>query len=230
MGPNKGKDFNLFYDAIKNDVNMNGNYIRDITTMVTAFREPEGVNLALSMYKANMERIGKKVTEEGLKEFEANIVNDENFAIKFASIMVGNTGFKEIKKPFRNIRTYDSSGLVDSLNKDYTYDIFDNPLSVILDDGIQTPTESSNGQYKIDKNWNKMSKASQSSSFDKQVGSIINSKLTDAKKELLLENLFEEIKNPLQLNFEEYLIYYNKKYSQPYNPYEISISELITGN
>ena len=98
MGPNKGKDFNLFYDAIKNDVNMNGNYIRDITTMVTAFREPEGVNLALSMYKANMERIGKKVTEEGLKEFEANIVNDENFAIKFASIMVGNTGFKKKKK------------------------------------------------------------------------------------------------------------------------------------
>lgn len=225
MGPNKGKDFDLFYDAIKNDVNMNGNYIRDISTMVTAFREPEGVDLAVSMYKANMERLGKEVTKEGLDEFAANIINDENFAIKFASIMVGNIGFKEIKKPFRNIRTYDSSGLVDSLNKDYTYDIFDNPLSVILDDGIQTPAESPNGQYKIDRNWSKMSKASQTSSFDKQVGSIINSKLTDAKKQLLLENLFDQIENPLQLSFEEYLNYYNKKYSQPYNPYQV-----ITGN
>ena len=82
MGPNKGKDFDLFYDAIKNDVNMNGNYIRDISTMVTAFREPEGVNLAVSMYKANMERLGKEVTKEGLDEFKANIVNNENFAIK----------------------------------------------------------------------------------------------------------------------------------------------------
>ena len=70
-----------------------------------------------------------------------------------------------------------------------------------------------------------MSKQSQTSSFDKQVGSIINSKLTDAKKQLLLENLFDQIENPLQLSFEEYLNYYNKKYSQPYNPYQ-----LITGN
>jgi len=161
-----------------------------------------------------------------LDEFKANIVNNENFAIKFASIMVGNIGFKEIKKPFTNIRTYDSSGLVDSLNKDYTYDIFDNPLSVILDDGIQTPAESSTGQYKIDRTWSRMSKQSQTSSFDKQVSSIINSKLTDAKKQLLLENLFDQIENPLQLNFEEYLNYYNKKYSQPYNPYETIIGTL----
>ena len=40
-----------------------------------------------------------------------------------------------------------------------------------------------------------MSKQSQTSSFDKQVGSIINSKLTDAKKQLLLENLFDQIEN-----------------------------------
>ena len=226
MGPNKGKDFDLFYNAIKNDVNMNGNYIRDISTMVTAFREPEGVNLAVSMYKANMERLGKEVTKEGLDEFKANIVNNENFAIKFASIMVGNIGFKEINRAIRKpIRLYDSSGLVDSLSKDYTYDIFDNPLSVILDDGIQTPAESSTGQYKIDRTWSRMSKQSQTSSFDKQVGSIINSKLTDAKKQLLLENLFDQIENPLQLSFEEYLNYYNKKYSQPYNPYQV-----ITGN
>ena len=149
----------------------------------------------------------------------------ESSSIKFASIMVGNIGFKQVNKVFGKIRTYDSSGLVDSLDKDYTYDIFDNPLSVILDDGIQTPAESSTGQYKIDRTWSRMSKASQTSSFDKQVGSIINSKLTDAKKQLLLENLFDQIENPLQLSFEEYLNYYNKKYSQPYNPYQV-----ITGN
>jgi hypothetical protein len=221
MGPNMGKDFDYFYNGFKNDTVQVGNFVRDISTMITAFREPEGIELAVNMYKANMERIGKEITPEAIEEFRFNIATDDSFAAKFATIMVGNIGFKEINRAVRRpIRLYDSSGLVDSLDKDYTYDIFDNPLSVILDDGIKTPSESSSGSYEIDKNWNRMSNQSKTSSFDKQINVIIKSKLTDAKKQLLLENLFEEIKNPLELNFEEYMQYFNKKYSQPYQPYQ----------
>ena len=220
MGPNKGKDFDLFYEAIKNDVNMNENFIRDITTMVIAFRAPNGSDVALKMYEANMDRLGKEVTEQGRKEFINNIETNEPFAIKFATIMTGNMGFKEIKKPFRNIRTYDSSGLVDGLDKDYTYNIFDNPLSVIIDDGIKTPQESAGGSYEKDRTWNSMSEQNQMLSFDRQVNVIVKSRISDSKKQLLLENLFKEIDNPLELNFEDYMKYFNDKYTQPYSPYK----------
>tara|TARA_R100000234_G_scaffold118676_1_gene99632 strand:- start:701 stop:2404 length:1704 start_codon:yes stop_codon:yes gene_type:complete len=221
MGPNKGKDFDLFYEAIKNDANMNENFIRDITTMVIAFREPtSGSDVAVKMYEANMNRLNKEVTQQARDEFIKNIETDETFAIKFATIMTGNIGFKEIKKAGFNIRTYDSSGLVDGLDKDYTYNIYDNPLSIIIDDGIKTPQESSSGKYEIDRNWSSMSAANQMLAFDKQVNTIVKSRISDSKKMLLLENLFEEIQNPRQLNFEDYMEYFNNRYTRPYSPYQ----------
>ena len=43
----------------------------------------------------------------------------------------------------------------------------------------------------------------------------LSSKIKDANKELLLENLFEKIPEPQALNFEEYMSYYDKKYLDP---------------
>lgn len=216
MGPNKGKDFYQFYDAISKNEFASASYIRDISKLVVAFEEPEGIELAKNMYIANMERIGKTPSQENIDDFIEKITSeDKSEVIKFAAIMVGNNGFKRIKKPLKDIRTYDSSGLLDDLDKDYTYDVFNNPLSSILDDGIKTPEESKSGTYEIDDNWNKLNDYSKQLSFDKHVTTILSSKIKDANKELLLENLFEKIPEPQALNFEEYMSYYDKKYLDP---------------
>ena len=65
-----------------------------------------------------------------------------------------------------------------------------------------------------------MSAASQMVAFDKQVNTIVKSRISDSKKMLLLENLFEEIQNPRQLNFEDYMEYFNNRYTRPYSPYQ----------
>ena len=93
MGPNEGKDFNTFYKIIANDANQNNNFVNDIATMVTAFERPEGLDLATALYTANMTRIGEEVNEDMINEFKQNM-QDRDFAIKFATIMTANAGFK----------------------------------------------------------------------------------------------------------------------------------------
>jgi hypothetical protein len=226
MGPNKGKDFDKFYTAIAKDANLNANFVRDITKLVITFEDPEGVELAKNMYIANMERIGKTPSEQDINTFIEKITSDDkSYAIKFATVMVGNNGFKKIDRKFkRDVRTYDSSGVKIDLDRDYTYDVFSNPLSSILDDGIKTPSESKSGQYELDSSWNKMNKASQISSFDKHVNILLKSKIKDSNKELLIENLFENVQEPHGFNFEEYMEYFNKKYIQV-SPYESIIGK-----
>tara|TARA_R100001460_G_scaffold457_2_gene2132 strand:- start:1 stop:1683 length:1683 start_codon:yes stop_codon:yes gene_type:complete len=210
MGPNEGKDFNTFYKIIANDANQNNNFVNDIATMVTAFERPEGLDLATALYTANMTRIGEEVNEDMINEFKQNM-QDRDFAIKFATIMTANAGFKRTKQPFFDDLRYDNTGLIDTLDKDYTYDIFNNPLSAIINDGISTPSESKTGRYELDANWDKMSTSAKISSFDRHVNVIVKSKAKDSTKELLLENLFEQVPEPHGYNYEEYFDYFVRK-------------------
>jgi len=210
MGPNEGKDFNTFYKIIANDANQNNNFVNDIATMVTAFERPEGLDLATNLYIANMTRIGEEVNEDMINEFKQNM-QDRDFAIKFATIMTANAGFKRTKQPFFDDLRYDNTGLIDTLDKDYTYDIFNNPLSAIINDGISTPSESKTGRYELDANWDKMSTSAKISSFDRHVNVIVKSKAKDSTKELLLENLFEQVPEPHGYNYEEYFDYFVRK-------------------
>jgi len=219
MGPNEGKDFNTFYKIIANDANQNNNFVNDIATMVTAFERPEGLDLATALYTANMTRIGEEVNEDMINEFKQNM-QDRDFAIKFATIMTANAGFKRTKQPFFDDLRYDNTGLIDTLDKDYTYDIFNNPLSAIINDGISTPSESKTGRYELDANWDKMSTSAKISSFDRHVNVIVKSKAKDSTKELLLENLFEQVPEPHGYNYEEYFDYFvRKEFATPITPF-----------
>ena len=219
MGPNEGKDFNTFYKIIANDANQNNNFVNDIATMVTAFERPEGLDLATNLYIANMTRIGEEVNEDMINEFKQNM-QDRDFAIKFATIMTANAGFKRTKQPFFDDLRYDNTGLIDTLDKDYTYDIFNNPLSAIINDGISTPSESKTGRYELDANWDKMSTSAKISSFDRHVNVIVKSKAKDSTKELLLENLFEQVPEPHGYNYEEYFDYFvRKEFATPITPF-----------
>jgi hypothetical protein len=212
MGPNEGKDFNTFYKIIANDANQNNNFVNDIATMVTAFERPEGLDLATALYTANMTRIGEEVNEDMINEFKQNM-QDRDFAIKFATIMTANAGFKRTTRRGLGIDRlrYDGTGLIETLDKDYTYDIFNNPLSAIINDGISTPSESETGRYELDANWDKMSTSAKISSFDRHVNVIVKSKAKDSTKELLLENLFEQVPEPHGYNYEEYFDYFVRK-------------------
>ena len=219
MGPNEGKDFNTFYKIIAKDANQNNNFVNDIATMVTAFERPEGLDLATALYTANMTRIGEEVNEDMINEFKQNM-QDRDFAIKFATIMTANAGFKRTKQPFFDDLRYDNTGLIDTLDKDYTYDIFNNPLSAIINDGISTPSESKTGRYELDANWDKMSTSAKISSFDRHVNVIVKSKAKDSTKELLLENLFEQVPEPHGYNYEEYFDYFvRKEFATPITPF-----------
>ena len=226
MGPNEGKDFNTFYKIIANDANQNNNFVNDIATMVTAFERPEGLDLATALYTANMTRIGEEVNEDMINEFKQNM-QDRDFAIKFATIMTANAGFKRttrrglgIDRLRRDDLRYDGTGLIETLDKDYTYDIFNNPLSAIINDGISTPSESETGRYELDANWDKMSRFAKISSFDRHVNVIVKSKAKDSTKELLLENLFEQVPEPHGYNYEEYFDYFvRKEFATPITPF-----------
>ena len=155
-----------------------------------AFERPEGLDLATALYTANMTRIGEEVNEDMINEFKQNM-QDRDFAIKFATIMTANAGFKRttrrglgIDRLRRDDLRYDGTGLIETLDKDYTYDIFNNPLSAIINDGISTPSESETGRYELDANWDKMSRFAKISSFDRHVNVIVKSKAKDSTKEL----------------------------------------------
>ena len=56
-----------------------------------------------------------------------------------------------------------------------------------------------------------MSTSAKISSFDRHVNVIVKSKAKDSTKELLLENLFEQVPEPHGYNYEEYFDYFVRK-------------------
>ena len=74
----------------------------------------------------------------------------------------------------------------------------------MLNEGINTPSESKTGGYSEDENWEKLDRKNQVTVFDSHYNNIVTSKLSDRQKDILIEDLFSNVRHPDNLNLKDY--------------------------
>lgn len=202
MHGKKGR-FDDFWEDVSKDAIQSKAFIRDTLAIEKLMdMKPE---LAQSIYEAKYEKLyGKTASEETLKEFKS-FMTDDVYKRNFAIMVTSGEGFKVEKAWYqRGSEQYDGTGIVGRIEKGYGYDRFSGMLPSMLNEGINTPSESKTGGYSEDENWEKLDRSNQVIVFDSHYNNIMTSRLSDRQKNILVEDLFANVKHPDNLNPEDY--------------------------
>ena len=202
MSGKKGR-FDDFWEDVSQDAIQSKAFIRDTLAVEKLMdMKPE---LAQSIYEAKYEKLyGKTASEETLKQFRS-FMNDDVYKRNFAIMVTSGEGFKVEKAWYqRGSEQYDGTGIVGRVEKGYAYDRFSGMLPSMLNEGINTPSESKTGGYSEDENWEKLDRKNQVTVFDSHYNNIVTSKLSDRQKDILIEDLFSNVRHPDNLNPEDY--------------------------
>ena len=191
MSGKKGR-FDDFWEDVSQDAIQSKAFIRDTLAVEKLMdMKPE---LAQSIYEAKYEKLyGKTASEETLKQFRS-FMNDDVYKRNFAIMVTSGEGFKVEKAWYqRGSEQYDGTGIVGRVEKGYAYDRFSGMLPSMLNEGINTPSESKTGGYSEDENWEKLDRKNQVTVFDSHYNNIVTSKLSDRQKDILIEDLFSNV-------------------------------------
>src|SRR5210317_315897 len=202
MSGKKGR-FDDFWEDISQDAIQSKAFIRDTLAIEKLMdMKPE---LAQSIYEAKYEKLyGKTASEETLKQFRS-FMNDDVYKRNFAVMVTSGEGFKVEKAWYeRGSEQYDGTGIVGRIEKGYSYDRFSGMLPSMLNEGINTPSESKTGGYSEDENWEKLDRKNQVTIFDSHYNNIVTSQLSNRQKDILIEDLFANVRHPDNLNAEDY--------------------------
>jgi len=202
MSGKKGR-FDDFWEDISQDAIQSKSFIRDTLAVEKLMdMKPE---LAQSIYQAKYEKLyGKTASEETLKQFRS-FMNDDVYKRNFAVMVTSGEGFKVEKAWYeRGSEQYDGTGIVGRIEKGYSYDRFSGMLPSMLNEGINTPSESKTGGYSEDENWEKLDRKNQVTIFDSHYNNIVTSQLSNRQKDILIEDLFANVRHPDNLNAEDY--------------------------
>jgi len=202
MSGKKGR-FDDFWEDVSTNAIQSKVFIRDTLAIEKLMdMKPE---LAQSVYEAKYEKLyGKTASEETLKQFRS-FINDDVYKRNFAIMVTSGEGFKVEKAWYeKGSEQYDGTGIVGRVEKGYSYDRFSGMLPSMLNEGINTPSESKTGGYSEDKNWEKLDKKNQKTVFDSHYNNISTSQLSDRQKDMLIEDLFANVRHPDNLNVEDY--------------------------
>lgn len=202
MSGKKGR-FEDFWEDVSTDAIQSGAFIRDTLGFEKLISlKPK---LAEAIYESKFEMLyGNKATESDMQNFK-NLISDDVYKRNFSIMVMGSEGFKVEKAWYeRGKERYDGTGIVGNIQKGYSYDRFSGLIPSLFNDGIKTPSESDTGRFEQDKNWEKLDRKNKILIFDSHYENIDKSKLSNAKKEILIEDLFSNISHPDNLNVEDY--------------------------
>ncbi len=202
MSGKKGR-FEDFWEDVGTNPIEGPAFIRDTLAFEKLIGEKP--KLAEAIYESKFEMLyGNKATESDMQNFK-NLISDDVYKRNFSIMVMGSEGFKVEKAWYeRGKERYDGTGIVGNIQKGYSYDKFSGLIPSLFNDGIKTPSESDTGRFEQDKNWEKLDRKNKILIFDSHYENIDKSKLSNAKKEILIEDLFSNISHPDNLNVEDY--------------------------
>jgi lysozyme len=202
MSGKKGR-FEDFWEDVGTNPIEGPAFIRDTLAFEKLIGEKP--KLAEAIYESKFEMLyGNKATESDMQNFK-NLISDDVYKRNFSIMVMGSEGFKVEKAWYeRGKERYDGTGIVGNIQKGYSYDRFSGLIPSLFNDGIKTPSESDTGRFEQDKNWEKLDRKNKILIFDSHYENIDKSKLSNAKKEILIEDLFSNISHPDNLNVEDY--------------------------
>ncbi len=197
-------------------------FAKDVAGLTNAFQDD--TDFALAAFTSTLKDRGEEVTNDEISEFYQKITSPDNeiYRMNLAIAVAANEGFQS-GGGFLNRKPEYYTTSFDKVAQDYKYDRFKGSIPLLLGEGIAVPSQTSTGNYQEDASYSKMSVEDRKIAFDNQLKFIEQSKLSSASKMKLMENLFENVKQPEFTTPQEYLEAYppesrEQKYKFVYIP------------
>ena len=178
-------------------------WIADIAGVSLAFKND--INFAERVYRSGLENRGVSYTDEDIKKFKSKIGSSEQYRLDIATAITAQRGFKA-GSALGTLTTTDEYYDYDTdekLYETYSYNRYQGNISAVLGEGIKFNSQTNS--YAIDKSWESMNKETQQESFDLRVRQIASGPVSPREKRMMLEKLFNDIPNPYNLTYEEYM-------------------------
>ena len=178
-------------------------WVADIAGVSLAFKND--INFAERVYRSGLENRGVSYTDEDIKKFRSKIGSSEQYRLDIATAITAQRGFKAGSDLGTLTFTdeyydYDTD---EKLYETYSYNRYQGNISAVLGEGIKFNSQTNS--YAIDKSWESMNKETQQESFDLRVRQIASGPVSPREKRMMLEKLFNDIPNPYNLTYEEYM-------------------------
>ena len=131
-------------------------------------------------------------------------IQKEKKQLEIKSKILERSGYDEVFSVDGEISgsSSDYNQIKDSVN----YNTNGGILPMLRNDGILTPSETEDGSFSVDENWEEIGFPNQRVAIATQVNDIIGSELPVGEKDALLEDLFANVPNPDNLTLEEFLV------------------------
>jgi len=189
-------------------------FAEDVAGLANSFQDD--TDFALAVFSSTLKDRGEEVTDDMLAEFYQKITGPDNetYRLNIATAVASNEGFAAGggflgRKP----EYYRDS--FDAVAQKYKYDRFKGSIPALLGEGISVPSQTNTGNYQEDASYSKMDKDSRKIAFDNQLKFIEQSKLSPTSKMKLIENLFENVRQPEFTTPQEYLEAYPPQSRKP---------------
>ena len=189
---------------INGDDNQKQAFAKDVAGLTNAFQSD--TDFAVAAFTSSLEDNNIEVTDDMVAEFYQKISSPDNesYRMNLAIAVAANEGFQK-GGGFLDRKTEYYTPSFDKVTQDYKYDRFKGSIPAILGEGIAVPSQTSTGNYQEDASYSKMSVEDKKIAFDNQLKYIEQSKISSASKMKLMENLFENVKQPEFNTPQEYL-------------------------
>lgn len=201
------RSWGRYVDDILTDEAQKDAWITDIAGMSLAFKKD--TNFAERVYRGGLANKGIEVSEEEIQEFRNKIKRSDKFRLDIATAITAQQGFKKGGGSANPIKGFNAAEYYDvntdeKIYETYQYDRYKGQVPAVLGEGIKFDTNKE--KYVTDESWETMSKKAKQSSFDLKFKEIATSKnISIQQKNQMFELLYNQIPNPYDLNYEEYL-------------------------
>tara|TARA_B110000211_G_C14087743_1_gene557454 strand:- start:2696 stop:4423 length:1728 start_codon:yes stop_codon:yes gene_type:complete len=201
------RSWGRYVDDILTDEAQKDAWITDIAGMSLAFKKD--TDFAERVYRGGLANKGMEVSEEEIQEFRNKIKRSDKFRLDIATAITAQQGFKKGGGSANPIKGFNAAEYYDvntdeKIYETYQYDRYKGQVPAVLGEGIKFDTNKE--KYVTDESWETMSKKAKQSSFDLKFKEIATSKnISIQQKNQMFELLYNQIPNPYDLNYEEYL-------------------------
>ena len=194
--------WNNFADDIINDEFQKNEWVTDIAGMSLAFKND--LNFAERVYVGSLENRSIDYTKKDIQDFRKKISSSEQYRLDIATAITAQQGFEAGGGAFYKNPEFYAFDTDEKLYEKYQYNRYKGSVPAILGEGIIFNKQTNN--YVTDKSWDSMNEESKKQSFDLKFKEVATSSgINGQQKIMMLEKFFNDIPNPYETTYEEYM-------------------------
>ena len=191
-----------YANDILDDEFQKAEWVNDIAGMSLAFKND--IDFAERVYISGLENRSISYTKEDIEKFRKKISSSEKYRFDIATAITAQQGFKSGGGFLARGPEYYDFDTDEKIYERYQYDRYQGNLPAILGEGIKFNQQKNS--YVTDSSWDLMGDGARRQAFDLKFKEIATSKdINGREKILMFDKLFNDIPNPYNTTYEEYV-------------------------